>query len=98
RSTDKYFIYTTLLRTTAGFVNVTNVALPATPIVLTVPAGAAAATYTATLTVTNSATGCVSSGSAISVTVNANPTITLGANPSVCSGTTSPNLSNSATS
>ena len=51
-----------------------------------------------TLTVRNSVTGCISGAYAISVTVNPNPTITLGANPGVCSGTTSANLTYSATS
>ena len=76
----------------AGFVNVTNVALPATPIVLTVPAGAAAATYNGTLTVSNSATGCPSAGSPIAVIVTTAPTITLGASPTVCAGTTTASL------
>jgi hypothetical protein len=81
----------------AGFVNVANAALPVSPISLVVPAAAPAATYTANLTVTNSVTGCVSGAYAISVTVNPNPTITLGANPGVCAGTTSANLTYSAT-
>ena len=81
----------------AGFVNVANAALPASPISLVVPAAAPVATYTANLTVTNSVTGCVSGAYAISVTVNPNPTITLGANPAVCSGTTTANLTYSAT-
>ena len=81
----------------AGFVNVANAVLPVSPISLVVPAAAPAATYTANLTVTNSVTGCVSGTYAISVTVNLNPTITLGANPGVCAGTTSANLTYSAT-
>ena len=81
----------------AGFVNVNNAVLPATPIVLTVPAGAAAATYNGTLTVTNSASGCASTAVPFTVTVSAAPTITLGANPTVCSGTTTANLPYTAT-
>ncbi|HTB99835.1 MAG TPA: hypothetical protein VK705_04075, partial [Ferruginibacter sp.] len=59
-----------------GFANVANVALPATPISIAVPAGVTSGTYTAILTVTN-ANGCVSIGYPISVTINALPTITL---------------------
>jgi autotransporter-associated beta strand protein len=62
---------------TAGFANVTNATLPTLPIVLTVPAAAAAATYNATLTVTNSTTGCVSATSNITVTVNALPIVAI---------------------
>ncbi|WP_276372452.1 gliding motility-associated C-terminal domain-containing protein, partial [Chryseolinea sp. H1M3-3] len=80
-----------------GFVDVVNAALPATPISITVPGAAAAGTYNATITVRNSTTGCVSASQPISVTVVASPTITLGANPSVCVGSTSANLSYSAT-
>ncbi len=91
-SPNQYSIVYNAAAIAAGFVNVPNTALPATPIVLTVPAGAAAATYNGTLTVTNSTTGCVSTGTAFTVTVTAAPTITLGANPSVCSGATIANL------
>jgi large repetitive protein len=69
-----------------GFVDVTNAALPATPISITVPAAALAGNYTATITVRNSTTGCISSSNPISVTIDATPTITLGTNPSVCIG------------
>ena len=80
-----------------GFVDVVNAALPASPIVVTVPAAVAAGTYSATLSVRNSGTGCTSANSNISITVIANPTITLGANPSVCIGSASANLGYSAT-
>ncbi|MCA6387440.1 MAG: hypothetical protein IM604_06075, partial [Cytophagales bacterium] len=82
---------------TAGFIDVLNAALPSTPIVITVPGAVAAGIYNANLTVLNSLTSCVSSVSAITVTVLANPTITLGANPSVCAGATTANLTYSAT-
>src|SRR5690606_23014026 len=75
-----------------GFVDVVNAALPATPIVITVPGAAAPGTYTGTLTVRNNATGCVSATQPVSVTILPSPTITLGANPSVCVGATSANL------
>ena len=96
-SPDQYSIVYSAAALAAGFVNVPNTALPATPIVLTVPAGAPAATYSGTLTVTNSTTGCVSATSPFTVTINPIPSITLGANPSVCSGATSANLPYTAT-
>ena len=80
-----------------GFVDVVNAALPVTPISITVPGAAIAGTYNATITVRNSATGCVSAGSPISVTIIGSPTITLGANPSVCIGSPTANLGYSAT-
>ncbi len=73
-SPDKYSIVWSAPAITTGFLNSTDVTLPSTPIVLAVPAAAAAATYTGTLTVKNSTTGCSSTGYAISVTINAKPT------------------------
>lgn len=67
------------------------------PITVTVPSNPGAGTYTGTLTVRNSITGCSSTGTVKSVTVNPLPTITLGSNPSVTNGTTSANLTYSAT-
>ena len=81
-----------------GFVDVVNAALPATPIVITVPAAAGAGVYNATLSVRNNATGCLSPNSNITVTVIASPTITLGTNPSVCIGSATANLPYTATS
>ncbi|MHC0446629.1 T9SS sorting signal type C domain-containing protein [Flavobacterium sp. 3-218] len=60
-----------------SFVAITNVALPASSINISIPAGTAAGTYTGTLTVRN-ANGCVSSGNNFTITVNPLPTITLG--------------------
>jgi hypothetical protein len=96
-SPNQYSITWSAAALAAGFANVTNAALPASPIVLVVPGAAAVGSYTGTLTVTNSATGCTSTGYPVSVTINAIPTITLGANPSVCSGSTSANLTYSST-
>lgn len=59
----------------AGFVNVVNASLPASPIPMTVPGAVAAGTYNAILTVTNSTTGCTSTAAAIAVTVNGNSTL-----------------------
>ena len=79
-----------------GFADVNNVALPASPIVISVPAGAAGGTYNATLQVQNTTTGCISTIQNITVTI-VQPTITLGAFPSVCEGTTSALLPYTAT-
>jgi len=64
----------------AGFVAVSNQALPASPITLTLPATKAAGTYNFNLTVRNSTTGCVSAVVPFSVvvgTATSTPTITL---------------------
>ncbi len=50
--------------------------MPASPIVLVVPVAAAANTYSATLTVTNSSTGCISNTYNFNVTVNTSATST----------------------
>ncbi|WP_372793239.1 CxxxxCH/CxxCH domain-containing protein [Lutibacter sp.] len=80
----------------ASFSNVTDALLPASPILLNVPLSAPLATYNGTLTVSN---GQVSSGYSFTITVTAPiPTITLtDANPSVVQGTTSANITYSAT-
>ncbi len=54
---------------TAGLTDVTNAALPESPISITVPAGIAVATYTGSLTVKN-AEGCTSTAHTITLTVN----------------------------
>jgi len=69
-----------------SFATVANAALPVSPITITVPAGAAAGTYTGTITVKN-ANGCTSSGTAFTVTVNPKPAITP-ITTSICSGST----------
>jgi gliding motility-associated-like protein len=94
---DQYSIDFNAAANAAGFADVVNAALPATPISIAVPAAAAAGVYNATLTVRNSAAGCTSPSSAVTVTVLTKPTITLGANPSVCLGTTTANLGYTAT-
>jgi len=73
----------------AGFVNVALAALPASSIPIAVPAGAAAAIYTANLYVKNSGTGLESVAYAITVTVNAvpaTPTISAGGATTFCAG------------
>ncbi|WP_191963356.1 beta strand repeat-containing protein, partial [Flavobacterium luteum] len=68
-SPNQYSIDYDATANTALFSDVSNVSLPSTPIVLTVPGGAAAATYNATLTVTNNTTGCISGSYAITIAV-----------------------------
>ena len=73
----------------AGFVNVVNATLPASPITLTLPGAAAANTYTATLTVSNGT--CSSTPQPFSVTLGATtpPTANIAVNPTggICAGT-----------
>jgi len=70
-----------------SFVAVTDEALPAQLIGITIPAGTEPGTYTGTLTVKN-ANGCVSRGSDFIVTVNETPrVVTTGIIDAVCSST-----------
>ncbi|WP_408038871.1 beta strand repeat-containing protein, partial [Tenacibaculum amylolyticum] len=72
-----------------GFSNVTTATLPASPITITVPASADAATYNATLTVINSTTGCVSNNVPITITVDPKAlTVDVTADNKVYDGTT----------
>jgi hypothetical protein len=80
----------------AGFAAVSNTILPSSPISITVPANAPAATYNGTLTVRNG-NSCVSTSNVFTVTINALPTITLGTSPTVCAGITSATLAYSST-
>lgn len=84
-SPDQYSINYDAAANTAGFIDITNAALPASPIVHVVPAAAAAATYNGILTVRNSGTGTSSGNYAVTVTLTASPTITAQpVNRSVC--------------
>jgi hypothetical protein len=83
-SPDKYNITYDATALSAGFLNVSNASLPSSPITMIVPAYATAGTYHATLTVKNSATGCVSSGYSITVTVNANPVALVLTGSTIC--------------
>ncbi|HYG18385.1 MAG TPA: hypothetical protein VD816_05620, partial [Ohtaekwangia sp.] len=91
-SPDRYSINFDAAAEAAGFTDVSNVVLPASPIAITVPGAGAPGTYNAMLTVTNSVLGCGSASMPITITINAVPTITLGVNPAVCQGTTVANL------
>jgi gliding motility-associated-like protein len=81
---------------TAGFVDVTNTALTATPQTINLPAGAASGTYTGSLTVKNAA-GCSSAAQNITVTINAKTTPTFAAMANVCQNATAPVLPTSST-
>ncbi len=85
-SPDQYSIDFNAAAEAQGFVDVVNAPLPASPIGITVPASALAATYNGTLTVRNSVTGCVSSPSAISITITPSPTATITGTTSICTG------------
>jgi hypothetical protein len=78
-----------------GFVDVVDANLPSSPISITVPAGATAATYNGVLTV-KTAAGCVSANYNITVTINSNPTVSVNSpvkctNDAAVSITASPN-------
>jgi hypothetical protein len=89
-SPNQYSITWNAAAISAGFSNVALTALPATPIVLAVPGAAPAATYSGTLTVKNTTTGCSSTGTSFSVIVSATltPSVTIAASATtVCLGT-----------
>ncbi len=87
-SPTKYSIAWSSTSTSAGFANVTNATLPATPITLTVPAAAPANTYAGTLTVTNATTTCGSQAYPISVTTTSTtPSVNISGTTTICSGT-----------
>jgi len=72
-SPNQYDIDYNAAANTAGFVDVINVTLAASPIVLVVPGAATSGVYNATLTVRNNTTGCVSSATAFTVTISTCP-------------------------
>ena len=83
---DQYSIDYDAAANAAGFTDVVNGSLGVSPIVLTIPAGAEAATYNGILTVKNSASGLGSNGYAIGVTLNG-PQGSLAGN-AICTGGT----------
>jgi uncharacterized repeat protein (TIGR01451 family) len=97
-SPNQYSINFDLTAEGQGFVDVTNATLGSSPIQITVPAGAAAGIFNATVVVNNTTAGCNGTPQAFQVIVNATPTITMGANPSVCKGISSATLPYSALS
>ena len=88
---DRYSITYSAPAIAAGFVNVTNATMPASPITIVIPAAptGGGGTFTGTLTVKNNTTGCVNTGDGISVTVTpivGTPVFSLGASSSRCLG------------
>jgi hypothetical protein len=73
-----------------GFADVTNMALPASPITITVPAAPTPGLYNAVLTVNNNTTSCISANYAITITVIPPPAITNPGNQTVCDSYTLP--------
>lgn len=59
---------------TNNLLEIVDAPLSSSPIIISIPAGLAAGTYSGTITVKN-ANGCVSSGNTFSLTINPNPTI-----------------------
>jgi uncharacterized repeat protein (TIGR01451 family) len=86
-SPNQYSITFNAAAITAGFANVTNASL-SSPILITVPAGANAASYNATITFRNSTTGCSSVAQNIIVRVDANVTATVAAKAAQCNNGT----------
>jgi hypothetical protein len=83
---DEYSIVWGTLAAGAGFSNVSNIALPATPIVIAIPGSAPAGIYEADLTVINSVTGCISFPYPIEVHVPDAFTVTPTMVPVTCFG------------
>jgi hypothetical protein len=72
---DQYSIDWDAAANTAGLVDVAYTTLPTSPFTIAIPGNLAAATYTGTMYVRNSGLGCTSSGTQITLTVNATPTV-----------------------
>ncbi|MEP0985566.1 Ig-like domain-containing protein [Ekhidna sp.] len=77
-----------------GFVDISNASLGSSPISLTIPAAASAATYNASITVQNSGSGCSSSANSFAVVVNALPAVPTVTN--LITNNTSPTLTGTA--
>lgn len=84
-SPDQYSIDFDSTAESAGFSDVALTSLGASPIVLTVPGGAAAGTYNGTLTVRRNSTGCSGTPVAFTVTIYSAPTVTVNS-PTACDG------------
>ncbi|MEY2692723.1 MAG: hypothetical protein RIT03_1113, partial [Bacteroidota bacterium] len=83
-SPDQYIIDYDATANSVGFADVASyTAFSSSPISLVIPAGAAAGTYNGTITVKNSTTGCISSATSFTVTVNAPVSISAQPNNSV---------------
>jgi predicted CXXCH cytochrome family protein len=67
---NQYSIDYDVTANTQGFIDITNAALPSSPIIIVVPPGAATGTYNYTVTVRNGSTGCTSVSYAKTITIN----------------------------
>lgn len=74
---------------TPGFTNVSDIDLPASPVVLAIPANAPVGNNTGTFTIKNITSGCTSS-SRITVPINPLPAATINGSTTICEGATSP--------
>jgi len=74
-SPDKYTLDWNLAAQAVGFTDVYVANLPASPLIITVPATAPAGTYTAALTVSNSSTGVASTTQNITLTILDKPVV-----------------------
>jgi gliding motility-associated-like protein len=83
-SPDIYNIDFDAVAKSQGFVDITNAALPAGSINVTVPSGVIPGTYNATLNVLNSSTGCVSASYNFSIIVSQGPTTDAGKDSTIC--------------
>ena len=86
-SPDKYSITWIGAAITDGFVDISDVNLSTSPISVNIPSAATAQTYSGSLTVKNSTTGCTSTPQNISFVINGKPTVTPTPNE-VCFGLT----------
>ncbi len=77
KSPDQYSINWNVAALSAGFSDVPLTSLPSSPIVIDVPIGAPANTYTGSITVYNSISGESSTGAIFIVTINPDPTVTI---------------------
>jgi gliding motility-associated-like protein len=82
-SPNKYSITWNSTAITDGFVDITDANLSTSPISVNIPSAATAQTYTGSLTVKNSTTGCTSTAQNISFVINGNPTITIPSTPPI---------------
>ena len=95
-SPDKYSITWNSAAITDGFVDITDANLSTSPISVNIPSAATAQTYTGSLTVKNSTTGCTSTAQNVSFVINGKPTITPTPNE-VCLGATTTSFAYTAT-
>lgn len=67
-----------------GFSNVTGAGVTSSPVTIAVPGSAAVGSYTGTMTMTNTATGCATTGYPVSLTINPIPDVLAVSSQVVC--------------